>query len=90
MKRLATLTLTLCSTLLLGGCYTYWDDGGRYDRDHYRWRDYDRYERGYDQDDQETVIIAATIAGTTMGAIAAIVTTITNNDDESRGRFRSR
>ncbi|AIS12875.1 hypothetical protein JM49_14740 [Pseudomonas chlororaphis subsp. aurantiaca] len=36
-----------------------------------------------------TVIIAATIAETTMGAIAAIVTTITNNDDESRGRFRS-
>ncbi|WP_080748289.1 hypothetical protein [Pseudomonas chlororaphis] len=52
MKRLATLTLTLFSTLLLGGCYTYWDDGGRYDRDHYRWRDHDRYERGYDQNDQ--------------------------------------
>ncbi|MGE7957599.1 hypothetical protein ACQKQA_13590 [Pseudomonas sp. NPDC089530] len=48
MKRLAILTLTLC-TLLLGGCYTYWDDDGHYYRDHDRWRDHGRYYRDNDQ-----------------------------------------
>ncbi|AZD16088.1 hypothetical protein SAMN03159489_04209 [Pseudomonas sp. NFPP07] len=50
MKRLATLTLTLCSTLLLGGCYPHWEDGRRYDRDHDGWRDHSRYDRDYYRD----------------------------------------
>ncbi|MBF4213493.1 hypothetical protein EI533_38230, partial [Pseudomonas donghuensis] len=51
MKRIAIMTLTIASTLLLGGCYPHWEDGDRYDRDHDHRREYRRdHDRGYDRD----------------------------------------
>lgn len=51
MKRTALTILAMSGTLLLGGCWPYWEDGGGYYRDHGRHRDYDRgYERGRDND----------------------------------------
>ncbi|WP_420908055.1 hypothetical protein [Pseudomonas frederiksbergensis] len=48
MKRTAIMTLTIASTLLLGGCYPHWEEGDRYDRDHDHRREYRRdHDRGY-------------------------------------------
>ncbi|WP_253422154.1 hypothetical protein [Pseudomonas sp. GGS8] len=50
MKRTAIMTLAIASTLLLGGCWPYWEEGDRYDHDHRR--EYRRdHDRGYDQRD---------------------------------------
>ncbi|HJR27219.1 MAG TPA: hypothetical protein VJ889_00760 [Pseudomonas sp.] len=55
MKRTAIMTLAIATTLLLGGCFPYWEEGDRYDRDHREYRrDHDRGyyydDRGYDRD----------------------------------------
>lgn len=58
MKRTAIMILAISSSLLLGGCWPYWEDGDGYGRDHDRGREYhrryDRHDdRGYERRDND-------------------------------------
>lgn len=51
MKRTAIFILVISGSLLLGGCWPYWEDGGGRGRDHDRGHDHGRgNDRGYDHD----------------------------------------
>ncbi|MEE3506562.1 hypothetical protein QN399_09895 [Pseudomonas sp. 10C3] len=51
MKRTAIFILVISGSLLLGGCWPYWEDGGGRGRDHDRGHDHERGDdRGYDHD----------------------------------------
>lgn len=55
MKRTAIFILVISGSLLLGGCWPYWEDGGGRGRDHDRGHDHGRGhdrgdDRGYDHD----------------------------------------
>lgn len=52
MKRTAIFILVISGSLLLGGCWPYWDDGGGRGRGHDHGHEQDRgNDRGYDRGD---------------------------------------